>query len=73
MSADEPDALLLAQAHFTEAVNHVLLCGELFDANHGAGFDVRKRAGRCFGAAFGWRILGLTRFFHCGEASSPAS
>lgn len=72
MAADEPDALLLSQAHFTEAINDVGLSRELLDANHCAGLDVRERASHRFSAAFcrGW--LSLIRFFHCGEASSVA-
>ena len=69
MAADEPNALLFAQTHFTKAVNYVGLSGELFDANHRTGFDMRKRAGRRFGATFRRRRLILIRFLHCSEVS----
>src|SRR5689334_11161416 len=44
MPADEADALLFAEAHFAEAIQHVRLHGKLLDANRGASFHRRKRA-----------------------------
>ena len=69
MAADEADALLFSQTHFTEAVNHVRLSGKLLDANHSSGLYMRQRTGRCIGAAFRRYRLVLIRFFHCEEVS----
>jgi hypothetical protein len=50
MPADEANALLLAQAHFPEAIHHIRLCGQFLDANHGARFTLRQRTRAVVGA-----------------------
>lgn len=74
MPADEPDALLFAEAHFSQAINHIRLCSQLFDANYGAGLDRRERAGRRFLAtSIGWLIFrSLVRLFQREQATRPA-
>ena len=70
VAADQPDSLLLAQPHFPEASNDVWLCGELLDANHGAGLHMREWARGCLSATVRRAGLGLVAFFHHGEANS---
>ena len=74
MTADESDALFLAQSHFTKAIQHVGLHGELFDANRRARFHGRERACFRFGATGirnNWR-RSFIRLFQRGQDNAAA-
>ena len=70
MTADKSNALLLAQAHLAEAVNHIRMGGELLDAHHRASFHLRQWTGRRFPAAIRRAGFGSTRFLHGGKTNS---
>ncbi len=70
MTADEADALFLAQSHLAQAPDDVRLRGQLLDANHRARVHRRKRTGRGVRATVRGRGRGFVTFFHWGERKS---